>query len=431
MNKFRKKIDWDALVSKGDTVLIALSGGADSVFLTHCLLSVREEYGLTLKAAHVEHGIRGEESLADCAFVEKLCEENGIECHTLHVNAATEAKAAGLGVEEYSRNRRYDFFDTIECDKIATAHNLSDNIETLIFRLARGTSIKGLCGIPAKRGKIIRPLLGVTGAEIREYLNENGIPFRVDSTNADNAYSRNRLRNEIIPLLKELNFCFEASAARLIESVSEDSNYIEQQAQRAFDEVYASNAIDIQKLNRYDISIIKRVLIIYLSKNNIKTDELHLKEILRLLSVPAKTQISGSIFAVSNKTSLRIAEIDENDKNTEFSFTKEVYTKKDFLNKCELSSKGFDFFCDCDKIVGSVRVRGRAQGDRISPAGRGCTKTLKKLYNELKIPVESRDSIPVILDDSGVIGVYGCCVDERVKADRDTQKYLIVRVQFS
>ena len=423
-----KTIDKYGLISRGDTVLIALSGGADSVFLTRFLLGIREEYALTLKAAHIEHGIRGEESAADCGFVENLCRDNGIECHTLHINAPAEAKASGMGLEEYCRSRRYEFFDSIECDKIATAHTLSDNIETVLFRFARGTSIKGLCGIPAKRGKIIRPLLDISGDEIRDHLDKNGIPYRVDSTNTDNSYSRNRIRNEIVPLLRELNFDLDASVSRLIESVSEDSDYIEVQAQRAFDDAYTSNALDIQKLKSCHVSVIKRVLLRYFSDNGVQLNEYRLKEILRLLEAPSKTQLSGDVFAVSNKQFLRVANMEKNDAERIFSFTEEIYLKEDFLNKCEFSNKGFDFYCDCDKIVGSVRVRGRQEGDRISPAGRHCAKSLKKLYNELGIPAESRSNIPVIVDDGGVIGVYGYCVDERVKADEGTNKYLVVKV---
>ena len=423
-----KTIDKYGLISRGDTVLIALSGGADSVFLTHFLIGIREAYDLTLKAAHIEHGIRGAESVADCEFVERLCGENGIECHTLHINAPAEAKDADMGVEEYSRFRRYKFFDTIECDKIATAHNLSDNIETVLFRLARGTSIRGLCGIPAKRGKIIRPLLEISGEEIRNYLDENGISYRIDSTNADNSYSRNRIRNEIIPLLKELNFDLEASVSRLIESAGEDRDFIESEAKKAFDAVYIENALDIQRLKDCHVSIIKRVLVQYFSLNGIGLNEYNLKEMLRLLEAPSKTQLSGDIFAVSNKRLLRIANMEKSDVNRAFSFTEEKYSKEDFLNKCEISNKRFDFYCDCDKIVGSVRVRGRQEGDRISPAGRRCAKSLKKLYNELGIPAESRGNIPVIEDDSGVIGVYGYCVDEKVKADKNTNNYLVVKV---
>lgn len=428
MERIINTVNKHSLISRGDTVLIALSGGADSVLLTHFLISIREEYDLTLKAAHIEHGIRGAESAADCEFVENLCKGNGIECYTLHINAPAEAKEADMSVEEYARHRRYAFFDSIECDKIATAHNLSDNIETLLFRLVRGTSIRGLCGIPIKRGKIIRPLLDLSGEEIRAYLDKNGIEYRIDSTNADNSYSRNRIRNEIVPLLKELNFDLEASMTRFIESVGEDNDYIEQQAQIAFDEVYTSNALDIQKLKGYHVSIVKRVLIKYFSRNGIGLNEYRIREILRLLEVPSKTQLSGDIFAVSNKRLLRIADMGKNDENRAFSFSTEIYSKEDFLNKCEISNKRFDFYCDYDKIVGSICVRGRREGDRISPAGRNCAKSLKKLYNELQIPAERRSDIPVIEDGSGVIGVYGYCVDESVKTDKSTKSILVVNV---
>ena len=250
-DKIFKTINKYNLLSKNDTVLIGLSGGADSVFLAEFLLSIRNEYNLTLKAAHIEHGIRGEESLSDCRFVERFCEENNIECFTLHIHAAEESKAVGLGVEEYSRNRRYEFFNSIECDKIATAHNLTDNIETLLFRLARGTSIKGLCGIPAVRGKIIRPLLSISGKEIRDYLNSNHIKYCVDSTNSSGDYSRNHIRNNILPLFGQLNNEYENMFLRFIESVNEDSEFIENSANQAMSSVYDGKTLDIEELKNY------------------------------------------------------------------------------------------------------------------------------------------------------------------------------------
>ncbi|MDE6111647.1 MAG: hypothetical protein K2F65_07005, partial [Eubacterium sp.] len=123
-----EKINAESFVSENDVILIALSGGADSIFLAEYFNSIKDKYSLTLKAAHIEHGIRGQESLEDCRFVEEYCKKNDIECFMLHINAPDEAKNAGIGVEEYSRNRRYEFFNSIACDKIATAHTLSDNI---------------------------------------------------------------------------------------------------------------------------------------------------------------------------------------------------------------------------------------------------------------------------------------------------------------
>ncbi len=424
------KIETERLISEKDTVLIAFSGGADSVFLAEFLLHMRDKYSLTLKAAHVEHGIRGEESLVDCRFAENYCRKNGIECFTLHINALQEAKAAGQSVEEYSRNRRYDFFASIECDKIATAHHLSDNIETMLFRLIRGTSIHGLCAIPQKRGKIIRPLLHISGKEIRTFLDENKISYCTDSTNHCSDYSRNYIRNDILPLFSALNTAYEGALNRFIESVKQDSDFISQQADNAFASVYTDNCIDTAALKAYHISVIKRVLLKYLDLYNLKADEFHLNEMIRLLYTSSRVQLSGSMFAVSAKGLLRIADLAEKDKSAGFAVTKEKYSFKDFLNKCELCGKKFDFCCDYDKIVGSISVRSRRSGDTISPAGRSCTKSLKKLFNELSVPVENRKSIPVIADDSGVIGIYGYFADERVKISEKTEYVMVVNVSM-
>lgn len=423
------KIKAENFICKNDVILIALSGGADSIFLAEYFNSIREKYSLTLKAAHIEHGIRGQESLDDCSFVESYCKENNIECYTLHINAPVEAKNAGIGIEEYSRNKRYEFFDSISCDKIATAHNLSDNIETLVFRLARGTSIKGLCGIPQVRGKIIRPLLSLTGEEIRNYLDEHNIKYCIDSTNSSDEYSRNHIRNNIVPLFSKLNGNYNASFQRLIENLNEDNDFIETEVNRFFDAVYKDNKLDIELMINYHISVKKRILIKYFSINGISLNELKINKIIKLLSDSGKVQISGDIYAVSNKRFLRIASFDENNRITEFSFSKEILSYNNFLNKCELFSKKFDFCCDCDKIVGSVAVRSRQCGDKISLQNRACTKSLKKLFNELEIPVEIRNNIPVIADDKGVIGIYGYCIDERVKISDLTRRVLIINVE--
>ncbi len=426
-DKIISTINKYSLISEGDTVLIGLSGGADSVFLTEFLLSVREKYNLTLKAAHIEHGIRGEESLADCDFVRKYCDENSIECFTLHIDAVNEAHKMRKSVEEYSRNRRYEFFNSIDCDKIATAHNLTDNIETVLMRLAKGTSLKGMCGIPVKRGKIIRPLIEISGYEIRNFLDCGNIPYCIDSTNRNNAYERNYVRNNILPLFEKLNPDFEASAARFIERAIEDNTFLDLCALEAFNSVFVNGTLDTKKLSCYSDSIIKRVLVKFFSLYNIKPSEFHICEVYRLVFASGRTQLTGGKFAVSSKNRLRITEQNAA-MESDVRYEKAYFTAADFLNKCELYNKKFDFYCDCDKIVGNAVVRTRCEGDKISPRGRGCTKTLKKLFNELGIPVESRKKIPVVADDCGVIGVCGFCVDERVAVSNTTEKIFAVSV---
>ena len=163
------------MLSNGDFVVVGVSGGADSMALLAYLCQKKQEYDLRLLVANVEHGIRGEESISDTAFVESYCNENNIEFKSISIDAVNGAKQNNMSVEEYSRKVRYDFFRSFNPDKIATAHNLSDNVETLLFRLSRGTSIKGLCGIPPVRDNIIRPFLSVTGEEIRSACKNAGI----------------------------------------------------------------------------------------------------------------------------------------------------------------------------------------------------------------------------------------------------------------
>ena len=417
------------MISKGDSVLIALSGGADSVMLALFLIKIREQYSLKLTAAHVEHGIRGKESLEDAAFCEKFCKENGIDFKVMHIDAPAEAKKHKMGVEEYSRKARYDFFKTFECDKIATAHNLSDNIETMLFRCARGTSLKGLCAIPAKRGKIIRPLIEISSQEIRNYLNDKNIPYRTDSTNSDNNYSRNYIRNEIIPRLKILNSEFESHAAHLISSLQDDEDFIEKHINEIYNDYCIDNKISVSGIKSLSQSEKSRIIAKWLNENNLPVNDNDISGILVLQEKNSRFQISRGIYAVSAAGFIRLVYTQSENAEICFKVTKSVVSVKDFLNKCEFNNKKFDFYCDCDKIVGNVVVRSRKEGDSISPKGRKCSKSLKKLFNELHIPPETRNRIPVIADDSGVIGIAKIAVSQRTAVDGNTKNVLILNIR--
>lgn len=405
-----KKYD---MLSSGDKVLVAVSGGADSMLLLNFLITVRDKYGITLAAAHVEHGIRGEDSVKDAEFVEDFCRSHNVEFHLLAINAPEEAKANKIGVEEYSRKRRYEFFNSIECDKIATAHNLTDNVETTLFRLARGSGLKGMCGIPPVRDKIIRPLIDVSSAEIREYCNKHNISYRTDVTNLDNDYSRNYIRNEIIPSFAEISGDFINNAAAFISDAREDMSFIEKSAEKAYLKCCDDGRLRKSDIKELDISVAKRVLLKYFSDYNVTLDRVHLNSILCLLDKSGRVQIKGDIFAVADGEFLRFADFSKKDKS--FKYATQI------LKFSEFDNKSVDFYCDCDKIIGKVTVRSRIAGDTINPAGRGCSKSLKKLYNEMKIPPELRENVSVVADEQGVIGVIGYCVDERVKTCRDTK----------
>lgn len=419
-NKVLKTVKKYNMLSKGDRVLIGVSGGADSIALLEFFVSVKEKYDLDICVAHIEHGIRGEDSVNDAEFVENYCKKLGVNFYLKTIDAPNLAKKAKMGVEEYSRMARYDFFNTIECDKIATAHNLTDNIETLLFRLARGTGLKGACSIPAVRGKIIRPFIEVSSGEIRKWCNDNNIPYRVDCTNSDSAYSRNLIRLEILPLFEKLNANYQDNIENFISDVNEDYAFIDNYVKSIYPKIVKNNEIDLPKLNELDLSIKKRILIMFFDENGYSLNRIHLQSVIDITLKSGKTQIKENVFAISAKGKIRLAKFNDLNKKDEF------VTK--ILNIDEFKDKNIDFYCDCDKIVGNIIIRAKQAGDRIKPAGRNVSKTLKKLLNESAYPIEKRDKKIVVCDDLGIVGVIGLCADERVKVDCNTAKILTIKL---
>ena len=419
-NKVLKTVKKYNMLSKGDRVLIGVSGGADSIALLEFFVSVKEKYDLDICVAHIEHGIRGEDSVNDAEFVENYCKKLGVNFYLKTIDAPNLAKKAKMGVEEYSRMARYDFFNTIECDKIATAHNLTDNIETLLFRLARGTGLKGAYSIPAVRGKIIRPFIEVSSGEIRKWCNDNNIPYRVDCTNSDSAYSRNLIRLEILPLFEKLNANYQDNIENFISDVNEDYEFIDDYVKSIYPKIVKNNEIDLPKLNELDLSIKKRILIMFFDENGYSLNRIHLQSVIDITLKSGKSQNKENIFAISAKGKIRIAKFNDLNKKDEF------VTK--ILNIDEFKDKNIDFYCDCDKIVGNIIIRAKQAGDRIKPAGRNVSKTLKKLFNESAYPIEKRDKKIVVCDDFGIVGVIGLCADERVKVDCNTAKILTIKL---
>lgn len=419
-NKVLKTVKKYNMLSKGDRVLIGVSGGADSIALLEFFVSVKEKYDLDICVAHIEHGIRGEDSVNDAEFVKNYCKKLGVNFYLKTIDAPNLAKKAKMGVEEYSRMARYDFFNTIECDKIATAHNLTDNIETLLFRLARGTGLKGACSIPAVRGKIIRPFIEVSSGEIRKWCNDNNIPYRVDCTNSDSAYSRNLIRLEILPLFEKLNANYQDNIENFISDVNEDYAFIDDYVKSIYPKIVKNNEIDLPKLNELNLSIKKRILIMFFDENGYSLNRIHLQSVIDITLKSGKTQIKENVFAISAKGKIRIAKFNDLNKKDEF------VTK--ILNIDEFKDKNIDFYCDCDKIVGNIIIRAKQAGDRIKPAGRNVSKTLKKLFNESAYPIEKRDKKIVVCDDFGIVGVIGLCADERVKVDCNTAKILTIKL---
>ena len=349
------------MLETGGNVLVALSGGADSTAL---LLSLRE-LGYPVRAFHLNHCLRGAESDRDEAFCRRLCEKLGVELTVERVDIA--AAAGDSAVEETARRIRYARLEhAAHGAKIAVAHNADDNLETMLFHLVRGTGAKGLTGIPPVRGRIIRPLIEVERREIEAFLRERGQDFVTDSTNADTAYTRNRLRQEVVPVLRELNPQAAQAAARLSRQLRQDETCLQSYAQTCVQLCAVGNgAWKIQPLREAAPAVRSRALRLLL-----ENADMPLKDV-----------------------------------------TAKLAAKK--LEKSEVFYKTFNTFClDCGTIdFESLCVRTRRTGDTLRLTENGGSRSLKKLMIDRKIPRYMRNAMAVIADKNGVIAVQDIGAD--------------------
>lgn len=413
-------------------VVVALSGGADSMALLNVLYALKDEYAVTLEACHVNHGIRGESADRDEAFVTAECEKLGIKLHLLHADVPSLAKERGLGLEECGRQVRYDFFSSLGDCIIATAHTLSDRCETLILNETRGTSLKGLCSIPAVRGNVVRPLIDCTREEIEVYCAENNINFVTDETNLDPTYSRNRIRLNVIPELKKINPSFEKAVARLIASANEDEDYFEALAKETVLKAKKENGFDADFIKNQHPSVRKRVLVSILKQYAGITPELvHLKLVEQILDGGTAEIIGNTVVTVKNSV-LTVNPEKEDTAEWQADFSSlcaklpfgtvkaEIFNKNDLLPKHIVHNKVLDY----DRIVGQCVIRNRRAGDKIRLAGSSCTKTLKKLFNEKHL--EGRSNRLILADDIGILWIEGIGCADRTKITKETQKILVI-----
>jgi len=226
------------MLERGDRVLVCVSGGPDSVFLVHALSRLKNKLGITLAILHMDHGVRGAESRRDAGFVRKLAKSLGMKF--VFQKLDLKRKKSKLSLEEMLRENRYNFFKKSAAKlgfrNVATAHTLDDQAETVLMRVIKGASLKGAAGIQAVRCegrvKFIRPLLGAEKKDIVSYLKKNKIPFRIDRTNLQNKFLRNRVRNEVLPYLEKINPRVKRSLFNLAESLREDYEFIEEERKK-------------------------------------------------------------------------------------------------------------------------------------------------------------------------------------------------------
>lgn len=430
ISKIRTADKQYSLFGSTKLITVACSGGADSMALLHALKNIAPEYGFSLKAAHFNHHIRGEEANRDEAFVKDYCQNNNIEFVAGHGNVPEYAAENNLSIELAARKLRYDFLLAVSNGGVvATAHHAGDNLETMLFNLARGTALAGLCGIPAKRDIYIRPLILCSREEIEDYCEKNGIGYVTDSTNLSDEYSRNRLRHRVVPELKTIRPSVEAAAARTAQSLAEDEEFLSQSALEEYKKRYNAGVLDIECFDKLPRAIAKRVLKKYwFDKLGENPDFLHITEMYDCCINGGKYSLPHNMYAVSKSGKLCVESVDEitsKDFSVEISEENtEIFPKNQKVHNLLLKNS-----IDCDKIVGKLVLRTREEGDRVFIKGRGGTKTLKKLYNEYKIPLCERENLPILADENGIVWIAKIGVAERCAVNEKTQR--MYKVSFA
>ncbi len=312
-NKVEQTIINNNLIEKGDKLVVGVSGGPDSMTLLTILLKLKEKYNLEIFVAHINHMIR-ENAKIDEEYVKEYCLKNNIECFIKRVNVIEKSQKEKIGLEEAGREVRYNFFEEVlkntNSNKIVIAHNLNDNAETIIMNLLRGTGSSGLKGIEIKRGKYIRPLLEISRKEIEKYCEENKINPRHDESNDDNTYTRNKIRNIVIPYLeKEFNPNIISGLSRLSDIIKEEQEYINKEAKKAYDEIIIKEekeiCYDIKKFNSKNKVIQKKLILMGIEKifgNTKGIEKINLEDIIKLCN----NNIGNKFLKPNQRTKIEI-----------------------------------------------------------------------------------------------------------------------------
>ena len=431
----------EGLLPPGSRVLAAFSGGADSTALVHLLAVGLPELGLAVRACHINHRIRGEEADRDEAFCRRFCGELGIPFLSAAADVPAIARREGLSLEDCARRERYRLLESLAepGELIATAHTMTDNAETLLLRLCRGSGLRGLGGIQARRGNIVRPLLECTRADTEEYCRRNGLPWMEDSSNRDIAHSRNRVRHNVLPQLRQLNPSLEETLSRSMALLARDEDYLASQARELYARARQGERLAAAPLLAAHPALRSRALGLFLEGNGAGVSAGRIALLEKLL-------LEGGALQAGNRLIFRLRDgfLEQADlprkRAAGFAFplepgalplpTREApvsrlslplgdgreltvlltdckYHRTSQKNAGNLLKNAVDY----DTIRGIAEIRSRRPGDRFALPGRGVSKTLKKLWNEDHIPPRRRDFIPLLADRDGVLWVegYGAC----------------------
>lgn len=454
LNLVKKNIIENNLIENGDNVLLGFSGGPDSVFLFHCLRKLKEELSFNLYASHINHMYRGEDAKHDEEFVRSICQEHGVRLFVKRKHAGELARELKKTEEEAGRILRYGFFkenlDEVGGGKIAVAHNLNDQAETVLQRIIRGTGIDGLSAMSFKKDNIIRPMLNISKPDIISYLNENNYEYCIDKTNLQDIYGRNKIRLNLIPYLEKYNPNIQNTLFRMSQTMERDKKIIEKYIEEKFNMAKLKEndnriILDLTILKKMDESELGRIIRRTIEELQGSTVNLEMKHIDYAIdfihngSTGKKINLSQGFTTEISYDNFIINKVVENiDKfqynivlnNTMYipevnkSVTATTIKHEDYNNE-DKDSISIDY----DRVKGCLVVRNRRAGDFMIPCGMTGSKKIKDIFIDLKIPAEERDKRLIFTDDENIIYAEGFRIHNDYKITSSTNHILNIIIR--
>ena len=456
----QKVIDFikqNSMFEKEDKVIVAFSGGPDSTCLIYILNELKEELGINLIGAHINHCLRGEESDKDEDYAKKTCESLNIDFYSKKIDIHKISKEKNISCEMAGREVRYEFFEELmiklSANKVALAHNANDQAETVLMRIMRGTGIEGMVGIKPVRDKIfVRPILHLSRKEIEKYIEVNNISPRIDKSNLETLYARNKVRLDLIPYIEEnFNKDIVKTLNRLSDIVKKDNEYLEGVSALEYKkhcEIGEKKVIINKKAFLLHEAIISRIIrgaLLAVNLNLYNFEKIHISSIIELqkhdtgknVMLPQNIIAQNCYGNMHIYTNSKAKETDNNqytlsinEENFIESLHKivkiDVKPKTEFM---EVNSNHYIKYFDYDKIEEPIIFRYRKDGDSFIPLGMKGNKKLKDLFMDLKIPKNKRSEVPLICFGNDIGWVVGYRVSEKFKVSKDTTNILQIRIE--
>ena len=422
VKKVKEFIEKEDLFSKQDKILVALSGGADSVALTRILITL----GYHCEAAHCNFELRGEESDRDEDFVRNFCRSLNIKCHSIHFETRRYAAEQSISIEMAARELRYNWFSKIceesDCQVVAVAHHKDDSVETMLLNLIRGTGINGLLGIRPKNGNVVRPLLCASRQEVVEYLHRMNQTYVTDSTNLEDEYTRNKIRLNLLPLMEEINPSVKDGLVKTSSYLNDVSKVYQQAIKESIDRIFITpeKEISIEKLmNEPAPQALLFEVLFPLGFNSTQVEEVYGS----LNGQPGKRFISSQWQVVKDRELLLIEKVKTANDKPQIIF-EEVLLTKDFVIPKDKNTACFD----ANKFKGVISIRKWEKGDYFIPFGMKGKKLVSDFMTDSKFSLLKKEQQWVLSCNDQIAWLIGERTDNRFRIDDSTQKVIIAKL---